>query len=320
MSGWCERCSPLGISCDLAIEPREKCPNFQASRASGAARPSLPVTGGGHSVPWTGNALGTRGLSFLASHGRTRLIALAGVSAAGKSTFLTMLYLLIARGFQMASGRFAGSTTLEGWDNLSRSLRLAPPDRPHFPYHTPVGGGRDTGLLHLALRQLDGDVLDLVLTDASGEWFRTWATNPEAPGAEGARWIVDHAHAFILFVDSARLAGELEDAVASLSETTLLAERLRDHVRGRRVGIVWAKADHEPHPRIRQRLEETLVRLFPNHEAFPVTIEAVRDADPSRLEMYLRAVDHVSAPRTAGTPVELSTDPGGDGFLDWRNH
>lgn len=319
MRGWCDRCSPLGIACDLGIEPREKCPNFKGAADSGQREGPALESGPGHRVPWTGNTLGTRGLSFLSSYGRTRMVGIVGLAEAGKSTFLTMLYLLLARGFRLGSGHFAGSTTLEGWDNLARSLRLAPPDRPHFPHHTPVGGGRGAGLLHLSFRHADDKLLDLVLTDASGEWFRAWATSPESPGAEGARWIVEHAHAFLLFVDCAKLAGDVPEAVATLSATVLLAERLRDHARGRRVGVVWAKADHAPHPKLHQRLNDALNRLFPEHEAFHVTTEAVRDLQTERLESYLKAADYAAGPRPTGIPVMDAVYTEQDPFLTWSS-
>ncbi len=292
MRGKCERCGAVGvggISCDEGYVDYAKCPHFQAESGK---RPALRQEGE-RVVPWTGNTLGVRALSFVAARGPTRLIGLLGHTDAGKSTFLSLFYLLLARGNRFPAGRFAGSYTLEGWDNLARSLRLQSPDRPAFPPHTPSGSGRVPGLLHLALREPQGALMDLILTDASGEWFENWAANEGAESAAGARWIAEHAHAFLLFIDCARLSESPVQAAKTFAETVRLAQRLRDHAQERRVGLVWAKSDREPIPKFRERLESRLSELFPDAKSFWVSTEMVRD--PALVSRYLEAVAWAAA-------------------------
>lgn len=299
MSPGCSLCSPLGISCEKGFLDPRACPNFQGT---GSNKPdAVPsVDEDVHLMPWTGNSLGSRGLSFVTARGAAHLVGIIGLNDAGKSTFLLMLYLLLSRGYELEAGKFTGSITLGGWDHLARRMRLTSPDQPRFPPHTPIGAGRHPGMFHLALRTPENRLRDLLLTDASGEWFREWINDPASHAAEGARWIVDRADAFLLLIDCERLSGSPSTVAGPFSQTLRLAERLRDQANGRRVGIVWAKADHSPIPEIRRRLQDQLDRLFPGHGRFEVTIDAVRDETDERREHYLHAVDWAARPRVAG--------------------
>jgi hypothetical protein len=295
----CAVCTPLGISCEKGHSDLRECPSYNAPSVIDEAA-GTPHDDDVHLVPWTGNSLGARGLSFVTVRGATHLLGVVGLSDAGKSTFLLMLYLLQSRGYSLGTGSFAGSVTLGGWDLLARGMRLTSPDKPRFPPHTPLKAGRYPGMLHLALRTPEGKLRDLVLTDASGEWFREWSIDPQSPAAEGARWIVAESDAFLLFVDCERLSGPPQSAAAPFRETLRLAERLRDHANGRRVGIVWAKADQQPIPQFRTRLEEQFERFFPGHASFDITVQSVRDRTGERLGCYLEAVDWAAQPRTRG--------------------
>lgn len=307
-------CPDLGISCERGYSDLRECPSFDAGRVTNEAA-GMPDDDDVHLVPWTGNSLGARGLSFITARGATHLLGVVGLSGAGKSTFLLMLYLLQSRGHSLGTGSFAGSATLGGWDLLARGMRLTSPDQPRFPPHTPISAGRYPGMLHLALRTPEGQLRDLVLTDASGEWFREWTIDPQSPAAEGARWIVAEADAFLLFVDCERISGAPQSAAGSFRETLRLAERLRDHANGRRVGIVWSKADQQAIPRLRDRLDEQLGRFFPDHASFDVTVQAVRDGTDARLGRYLEAVDWAAQPRPRGLRIPDVTPEAPDLFL-----
>ena len=193
-------------------------------------------------------------------------------------------------------------------------MQMKSPELPSFPPHTPSGTGRVPGLLHLAVREPNGTLADLLLTDASGEWFENWAANENAESAEGARWVADHAQAFLLFIDCARLAGSPVEAAGALAETLRLAQRLRDHARGRRVGLVWAKADRTPIPAFRDRLMGRLAEWFPGSVSFWVSTEMV--SKPEEVGRYLDAVAWATAPKGAvGTSFPSVRAPSPDLFF-----
>jgi hypothetical protein len=126
---------------------------------------------------------------------------------------------------------------------------------------------------------------------------------------------VAEADSFLLFVDCERLSGAPQSVAGPFRETLRLAERLRDHANGRRVGIVWAKADQQPLPRFRTRLEEQLGRFFPDHASFDVTVQAVRDGTGERLNRYLEAVDWAAKPRDRGLRLADVTPEAPDLFF-----
>ena len=139
-------------------------------------------------LPWTGNALGLLDVELVTACNRTSLIGVVGPYNSGKTTLLTLLYLLVQRGEQAPSASFAGSLSLKGWENLATNLRWERgKGGPQFPPHTARGAGRRPGLLHLALRDSGRVRRDFLLTDPPGEWFSLWAQKESSDGAEGAR-------------------------------------------------------------------------------------------------------------------------------------
>ena len=51
------------------------------------------------------------------------------------------------------------------------------------------------------------ELLDVLMTDAPGEWFDRWAVDRSSPQAAGARWVAEHADSFALLADSEALIG-----------------------------------------------------------------------------------------------------------------
>jgi len=222
-------------------------------------------------VPWSGNSFGTADLQFIAGRSRPTLLGVIGATAAGKTTLLTTLYLLLSQGHRPTGRRFSGSYTLGGWENLAHFLRWKPQQAPTFPLHTPFNAGRTPGLLHLAFRRSDVSLEDVLLTDAPGELFTRWAIDKTAPELDSARWIASHADAFLLLLDSKALAGPLRGEART--NTLALAERLGDEIRNRPVAVVWAKSDYEVKESIRNALSTSFGRLFPLHREFSISIQ-----------------------------------------------
>jgi hypothetical protein len=229
-------------------------------------------------LPWTGNSLGTIDLEFLSARSNPRILGLVGNQNAGKTTLLTVLYLLLHAGGSPSARQFCGSFTLGGWEALSQHLRWSGVQGLTFPPHTPRGLRRMPGLLHLAFRHaspsadgcLKDSYEDVLLTDPPGEWFGAWTVDRDAASAEGARWIATNADAFAFLVDSEALAGP--ERGNAREQVLRLSQRLGECVRGRRVAVIWTKADVPVRDSIRTAINEALDRDLPGHRSFSVQV------------------------------------------------
>ena len=261
----------------------------------------------GAPLPWTGNSLGTVDLEFLAARSSPRILGLVGNQNAGKTTLLTVLYLLLHAGYAAPGRQFCGSFTLGGWEALAHHLRWSAGQPPSFPPHTPRGLKRMPGLLHLAFRQsFAGDenrsidaVEDVLFTDPPGEWFGAWAIDRDAPAAAGARWIAAQSDAFVLLVDSQALAGP--ERGTAREQILRLSQRLGEYARRSRVAVVWTKADIEVRDGIRTTIVDALDKHLPGYRSFSVQVPLL--ASPQRSSSTSLNLDA----GTAETFVDLLT-------------
>ncbi|WP_343604808.1 hypothetical protein [Fluviicola sp.] len=192
-------------------------------------------------IPWTGNAFGLKDLNFLGSSSPVTLIGISGVASAGKTTFLATLYCLLRNGHKVGDYTFSGSLTLIGWENIAWYLSWKQHNNIQFPPHTSSNSGRIPGMLHLSLRNPNGDKKELVFTDAPGEWFDHWTTNSKDPNAKGANWIHEFADAFLLFADCEMLSGT--QLGRARQQTKAVADRLKQGLDSRPFGLIWSKSD-----------------------------------------------------------------------------
>lgn len=262
-----------GESCPMGHMREADCPHWSAegSVPEVAVSPAMAAV----RVPWSGSALGLADLTDLVPRARSILLGVLGAHDAGKTTLLTANYLQLLRGHSLADARFAGSRTLGAWESLAAWTRFEDAARrPSFPPHTPRGTSRVPGLLHLALRGPQDAFRDVLLADAPGEWFTRWSIQEDAPEAEGARWIVRHADAFLVLADCRRLSGQ--ERGSTRAELRQLLERLSNHVDGRPTVLVWSKADqtegHIPSEGIRNSIRSTLKACIPHATEVESTI------------------------------------------------
>ncbi|MBO9573553.1 MAG: hypothetical protein J7497_15300, partial [Chitinophagaceae bacterium] len=110
-----------------------------------------------------------------------------------------------------------------------------------FPPHTSSNAGRIPGLLHVSLRNSNGEKKELVFTDAPGEWFGRWIVNKNDSHAAGAQWVHEHADAFLLFADCEMLSGS--QLGKARQQTKQVADRLKYDLEKRPLGLVWSKSD-----------------------------------------------------------------------------
>lgn len=284
-----------GELCASGEMDHRQCPSWSASTPDAETDGAIPSTISAR-VPWSGSALGLTDLANLSPRGRAILIGVLGAHDAGKTSLLVGNYLQLLRGESLAKARFAGSRTLGAWESLAAWPRFDDAARPpSFPPHTPRGTSRVPGLLHFALRNAGHEFRDVLLSDAPGEWFTRWSIKEDAPDAEGARWLVRNADAFLVFADCERLATSNPKRGATRNELRQLLERLSNHVANRPTALVWAKDDIEPNSEIRASIQQVLARQLPH--ALEVS------SSTNRPDSLSKALEAVLCP--AWTPPQL---------------
>jgi hypothetical protein len=274
-------CFAPDVSCHLGEVDLKDCSAWRGA----VPEPSAGVVAGveaadGALLPWSGNTLGAVDVPFVAGRSNPTVVGVVGPHNAGKTTLLAAWYLLLGRGTRPGrERRFAGSYTLLGWENIAHSLRWEGNGGLAFPLHTASTAGRVPGLLHLALREAGGRLSDFLFADAPGEWFRRWAVDRDAPDAEGARWVGEHADVLLLVADSESLAGPQRGNARNLMQ--LLVQRLGAERGGRPTALVWSKADIMVPHEIRATVTEAVRRAVPDAEEFSVSIYPPQKEDGS---------------------------------------
>lgn len=253
------------------------CEHWRIGRApeSDSNAESSSITG--TKFPWTGNVLGSSDLAYLSGTTSARLIAIMGAEDAGKTSLLAAMYLLLGRGVRPAKASFAGSLTLEGWENIASSLRWSSPQGPSFPPHTSSGAGRHPGLLHLKMADHIGQS-HLLFADAPGEWFARWATHCDATDAAGAKWLESVADVLVVVADSSALAGPgVGVARARLFELLRRVGAVRG---GRPMALVWTKSDVNVAEATVLAVQEMANRTLGPHQVFRVSMHPPASGEP----------------------------------------
>jgi hypothetical protein len=256
MAGNCikESCYPEETGCNYeGCEVLTDCPHYKPDQKTGAE--NTPQTEADEffiRVPWTGNAMGLKDLEYLTSMKKVTTIGITGVASAGKTTFLATLYCLLRQGATVGKYRFAGSMTLNGWENIAWYLSWKANNSIQFPPHTTSNAGRIPGLLHLKLQDENKQLRDLIFTDAPGEWFDHWTFNEKDANAAGAVWIHAVADAFLLFADCDMLAGA--QLGKARKQTRMVADRIKQNLADRPLGLIWSKSDIAVDPDVKTRI------------------------------------------------------------------
>lgn len=302
-----------GETCVLGELVPESCSEWQSISAEVNLSSESNAFASEARVPWSGSALGLSDLMLLLPRSKHILVGVLGAHNGGKTTLLAANYLLMLQGRRMADAMFSGSRTLHAWESLASWMRFEDSARPPtFPPHTPRASNRVPGLLHIALRREGGDFRDVLLADAPGEWFSSWAVNESAPQAEGARWLSAHSDAFLVVADCLRLSGP-ERGLAR-KELLQLLDRLSNHIAGRPVTLLWTKSEHEVPAGIKNAIGDALASNFPRATEYSVSITSP--------ESFAKPVDAIVSEAWCSTPVseialEIKTQ---DPFLSFRGH
>jgi hypothetical protein len=188
VTGTCENVDcPVATTgkCLLSHPNLSDCPQFRSGAASDVvSEPPLKLAGeapkpttvekqGGRRFH-LGNELGTEDAVEIMRARYGQVIGVLGSTDAGKTCFLSSLYLMASGGTLPVPFEFAGSLTLQAFEDRARGLRkwkdgILPSQ---LADHTFLPDPRQPSLLHLAIRESTGDRrrFDLLLTDLPGEW------------------------------------------------------------------------------------------------------------------------------------------------------
>jgi hypothetical protein len=229
--------SATGI-CLLNKNP-EACENFVAEKADGvqtdASGSPLPKTSDvsksrrAARTFHSGQELGTQDAAELMRSRYVHLVGILGCTDAGKTCFMSSLYLLASCCDLPKRYRFAGSLTLHGFEDRVRLLREWVPGA--FPEkladHTFLADVRNPSLLHIALKETTDDWrrIDLLLTDLPGEWTQRLIENAEA---EKRFRFLHRADGIIIVIDGPSI---VLDRHGELFNAKLLLSRLAESVK-----------------------------------------------------------------------------------------
>lgn len=249
-------------TCALGHLDRTHCAHWQQQDVEGD-QVTMPAETPTSNVPWNGYALGTSDLPILSGRGQPILIGLIGSPDSGKTSLLAFVYMWLLKRGCLGSWDFAGSWTIGGWESVVQHCRWTGDPPPSFPPHT-SSTGRHPGLLHVTFRHREFGVLrDVLFTDAPGEWFTHWARAPADPVVAGAGWVVNHANALLLLVDTAALA-DAKKLPQARRDTRDLMERVGAEKGECPVIVVWTKDDVDVAVAVRESVSRTLGQFLPH--------------------------------------------------------
>ncbi len=267
--------APKGL-CKVSTSPQhQSCPHWlgiesepKSTKKSTKSKSTI--------IPWSGLALQPEDIELLSHRSSPKIIGIIGAANAGKSSYLGMLYTLLYNGKKFKNWNFAGSFSLVAWENLAKHLKIKPNGKVDFPPTTPSAPDFYS-LFHLALRNED-QFQDILFADSSGEVFTKWASKVDDINAENARWIYQHAQAFIFFIDSEAIIRERGRAKLKIIQ---LAGQVAANLGQRPVTIVWSKADKikEVRPNIKEAIDKAMVRLFPHALTLKISNYSKEDTD-----------------------------------------
>ncbi len=235
---------PAGGRCALAAqypEPLAECPNIAR-----VAKPTPDVQVTVDSVaPWAGDLVSFAEVAHLTSDRPVRTIAIVGPSNAGKTCLLASFFLQLAAGRETTLRfRFASSLSLGALKRLVDEVASWASGDASIVTKTPRAENT-RHFVHIGLRPASDDdrVLDLFLTDVSGESLIAWSEKPDSSPELG---FLQAADAFVVVQDASLLL-RADTSNKADSDCELLLSRISTIVsaRGRStpIALVLAKFD-----------------------------------------------------------------------------
>ena len=223
--------------CVLSHPTPVECPHFKPASPAGAA---LEADSDAVQEPkatsqtarkfHSGDELGTLDAPEIMQARYAHLIGILGSTDAGKTCFLSSLYLMASSGKLPSSYQFAGSLTLQAFEDRARGLRRWPEGSlpSQLVDHTVLRDKRQPSLLHLAMRQTKDERrrFDLLLTDLPGEWTDRLALR--ASNADSFRFL-RRADGIVIVVDGKLLISDQRHV--EVQRMRYCAERIANDVK-----------------------------------------------------------------------------------------
>ncbi len=235
---------PVGGTCARAaefLEPLATCPSLvrEPQPLSPDLAAPLQNAEGGAPTPWRGAALSYQEAHALMGRSMAHVVAVLGPTDVGKTSLLAALFGMLSNGRRASLPyRFATSRSLRGWYDLALRAQQG--------RSVPRTSRSDsTTFLHLGLRpeKLNDDrLVDVLLSDVSGEWVAEWVRKTDSAAAEHLRFL-DRANAHVVVIDAAERLNNKSNK--GDSQSARLLQRIAQHNRDCQavVAIVLAKFD-----------------------------------------------------------------------------
>lgn len=238
--GRCARLAEFGA-------PLEECPELL--RETLDAERSSPIITATESMgtAWSGQRLAMEWCDRLTGYGPARLVGVLGHYDAGKTSWLSSMFLQLANGHLQDRYRFASSQTLKAWNELLEHVGEwdGTKDSQIVP-HTPTDYSPEVELfLHLGLSSTAAPQrhVDIILSDVPGEWVQTWGRNAKPSHANRLSFL-ERCDALVLVLDATKLFED--DGRRFVSELRTILKRMvmtGDKRRCRAVALVLSKFD-----------------------------------------------------------------------------
>ena len=236
-----------------------------------------------------GEALKLDETTYITNSSLTRLILLAGLSEAGKTTMLASLFDLFQSSSKYARYIFSGSKTLIGFERRCHHARINSKRIAPTTERTKRSDSRV--FLHLQVKDGDNSPTDLLFTDISGEIFKELSNSAQECEKFELAKRADH---FALFIDSFQLSDPTLRNVAKtrsisilrrLIEAKMLDENTFIDIIFSKWDLLEGKPDKANHQIFVDELKEEIKSRFSNtHKEIAFFELASRPKDPDILE------------------------------------
>jgi hypothetical protein len=223
-----------GTCVESIDDPTRRCPNLRASESllqpeiiSGSEEGTKTVNKPARQFP-SGLEVGLQDAARLMQSRYTRVVGVLGQSDAGKTCLFTSLYLQLTNRHLLPKYRFAGSHTLQGFEQRARHLRDWSkgyvPDQ--IVDRTHLGTARSPAFLHIAIQDDCGVRHDFLLPDLPGEW----TTRLLSDATTASRFaFLRRSDVVLIVLEAPQFAGQRTRNNAIADATHLIA-RLADEI------------------------------------------------------------------------------------------